>query len=230
MTSRTSITHPIRIDAVTCEPHAPGKIGITFCPGKQQISGLTGPWQRNLSLDVAAIAEFGAAAVVTLIEDHEFELLRVKGLGAEVIRHHMEWFHLPITDMDVPGPEFEAQWLAVGVSLRARLRDGFDVVVHCMGGLGRAGTIAARLLVELGMNPREAIARVREVRPGAIQTSEQARYVEALEKSDSTPWREVAGRRGNIPASVLRGYRSKSEMTQIRLENSGRIRLVRGSS
>ena len=37
--------------------------------------------------------------------------------------------------------------------------------------------IAARLLVELGMDPAEAIARVRAVRPGAIETPEQKRFV-----------------------------------------------------
>jgi hypothetical protein len=43
------------------------------------------------------------------------------------------------------------------------------------------------------------------------------RYVASLENTDSIPWREVAGRRGSVPASVLRGYRSKSEMTQAHL-------------
>ncbi|KAB0670340.1 helix-turn-helix transcriptional regulator [Geobacter sp. FeAm09] len=43
------------------------------------------------------------------------------------------------------------------------------------------------------------------------------KYAEALENSESIPWREVAGRRGSIPASILRGARSKAEMTQTRL-------------
>jgi hypothetical protein len=43
-------------------------------------------------------------------------------------------------------------------------------------------------------------------------------YVETLESpSDSTPWREVAGQRGNVPAAVLRGARGKEEITQTRL-------------
>jgi ADP-ribosyl-[dinitrogen reductase] hydrolase len=49
--------------------------------------------------------------------------------------------------------------------------------VHCRGGLGRAGTVAARLLAELGMAPADAISRVRAVRPGAIQTQAQREYV-----------------------------------------------------
>lgn len=37
--------------------------------------------------------------------------------------------------------------------------------------------IAARLMVELGTDPRQAIAEVRRVRPGAIQTAAQLQYV-----------------------------------------------------
>jgi ADP-ribosyl-[dinitrogen reductase] hydrolase len=64
-----------------------------------------------------------------------------------------------------------------GEKLRSILRRGLDVLVHCRGGLGRAGTIAARLLVELGMEPTKAIASVRAVRPGAIETSDQEIFV-----------------------------------------------------
>jgi protein-tyrosine phosphatase len=61
--------------------------------------------------------------------------------------------------------------------LRSILRNDSDVLVHCRGGLGRAGTIAARLLVELGMDPAKAIENVRAVRAGAIETSDQERFV-----------------------------------------------------
>ena len=91
---RTSVTHPLKIAAVQAGPRF-GRVGLTLCPGKQQVSGMTGPWQRDLGIDVAAIAAFGAAAVVTLIEDHEFASLRVPGLGKAVLSHHMDWLHLP---------------------------------------------------------------------------------------------------------------------------------------
>jgi ADP-ribosyl-[dinitrogen reductase] hydrolase len=89
----------------------------------------------------------------------------------------MLWFHLPIVDVSIPDQRFEDKWESAGEEVRALLRGGRDVLVHCRGGLGRAGTITARLLVELGMEPAEAIARVRAVRPGAIETPEQERFV-----------------------------------------------------
>jgi ADP-ribosyl-[dinitrogen reductase] hydrolase len=87
----------------------------------------------------------------------------------------MAWYHLPIVDVSLPEKDFERSWESAGEELRALLKRGADVVVHCRGGLGRAGTIAARLLVELGMDPKKAIATVRSARPGAVETSDQER-------------------------------------------------------
>ena len=167
--TRTSLTHPLQIAAIRPYPGS-GRIGITFCPGKKQPSAATGAWDRDLDVDVAAIAAWGASAVVTLVEGHELRSLKVEGLGDAVRRHNMDWIHAPIPDGSIPGVGFERDWPVLGADLRARLRAGDDVVVHCKGGLGRAGTVAARLMAEMGVPPREAIARVRQARPGAIET------------------------------------------------------------
>ncbi len=176
--ARTSITHPLLVAQVKASPDF-GAIGLTFCPGKKQPSGMTGGWDRDLDLDLDAISAFGASALVTLVEAHEMEMLGVPQIGEKTMLRHMDWFHLPIRDVSVPGREFEQAWQVHGPGLRARLRDGFSVVLHCKGGLGRAGTIAARLLVELGLEPSESIRQVRKARPGAIETAGQARYVAA---------------------------------------------------
>jgi ADP-ribosyl-[dinitrogen reductase] hydrolase len=173
---RTSLSHPLHIAETSPGPGL-GSIGITFCPGKKQPGALTGAWDRDLGIDLDAVNAFGAAALVTLIEDREISDLKVHGIGEETVLRHMDWLHLPITDVSVPGPDFEEAWQIHGPGLRARLRDGFNVVVHCKGGLGRAGTVAARLLIEMGTEPSEAISKVREVRQGAIETSAQERYV-----------------------------------------------------
>jgi ADP-ribosyl-[dinitrogen reductase] hydrolase len=178
---RTSTSHPLEIASVEGAAGR-GRIGITFCPGKKQASAWSGSWDRDLCVDLDAVEKWGAAVVVTLLEQQEIEALSVERLGEEVRRGHMEWMHLPIRDVSVPGPEFEEEWRSAGESLRARLRCGFDVVVHCKGGLGRAGTIAARLMVELGRAPAEAIRAVREVRPGALETAAQVDHVMKLAK------------------------------------------------
>ena len=173
---RTSLTHPLQIAALSAGPTF-GRVGITFCPGKYDRHAMSGYWERDLSRDLDAIRDWGAVAVVTLVEPNELVALRVEHLGEEVLRRKMLWFHLPIIDVSTPDEGFERQWVSAGAALRSLLRSGRDVLVHCRGGLGRAGTIGARLLIELGMEPAIAIRRVRAVRPGAIETGEQEKYV-----------------------------------------------------
>jgi ADP-ribosyl-[dinitrogen reductase] hydrolase len=138
---------------------------------------MTGEWDRDLALDLDRVRDWGAGAVVTLLEPKELTLLKVEQLGEEILRRNMIWFHLPIVDVSIPDEQFENEWNVAGEELRSMLRRGLDVLVHCRGGLGRAGTIAARLLIELGMEPTKAIEHVRAVRPGAIETSDQERFV-----------------------------------------------------
>lgn len=179
MGARTSVSHPLQIAFVAAGAGL-GSVGITFCPGKQQHHAATGAWARDLDLDVSVIADWGAASVVSLVEDHELASLGVTSLGEAARAAAMEWQHLPIRDVSVPDAAFETAWQKTGPALRNQLRAGFNVLVHCKGGLGRAGTVAARLLIDLGWTPAEALAAVREVRPGAVETRAQEAYVLAL--------------------------------------------------
>jgi len=179
--AKTSTTHPLRIDAI---PFADGaKLGLTLCPGKKQTHAATGAWDRDLALDLQAILDWGAKAVVTLMEDHELHRFKVPGMGDEVEAKGMDWYPLPIQDGGVPDASFERAWSYAGHRLRSLLTAGKREVVHCLGGLGRTGTIGARLLVDLGWSPQDAIIAVRKARPGAIETPTQERYVLALERS-----------------------------------------------
>lgn len=174
--ARTSQTHPLEIAEVRASP-SHGRIGITFCPGKHDHFAHTGAWERDLDLDLNAITAWGAKLVVTLIEPAELTILKVPHLGQEIRSRGIQWRHLPISDFSVPGEAFEQQWAMQGPEIREMLRNGDNVLVHCKGGLGRAGMIAARLLVELGMDPEEAIHAVRHVRKGAIETPSQLALV-----------------------------------------------------
>ena len=92
---RTSVTHPLQIASLSVAPGW-GRVGITFCPGKKQSGAMTGAWDRDLELDVRAIADWGTSTIVTLVEDHELHSLEVADLGASVEAAHMNWVHLPI--------------------------------------------------------------------------------------------------------------------------------------
>lgn len=172
---KTSTTHPLRMDEL--ELAGGGTIGLTLCPGKKQPSAMTGAWDRDLATDLCEIARWGATAVVTLMEPGELDRLQVSHLGDAVEERGMDWYQLAIPDGGIPDASFEAAWLYAGYRLHRILAQGKKVLIHCMGGLGRTGMIAARLLIELGSSPEEAITRVRQARPGSIETRSQEHYV-----------------------------------------------------
>ena len=172
----TSQSHPIRIDYVTPD-RCQGRIGMTLCPGKQEANAISGDWQRDLALDLQRIRNWGACGVVSLMEKEEMEWYGVADLPEKTLALGMQHFHLPIVDMDIPREGFEENWVVSGAELRSLLLSGDSIVIHCLGGLGRTGTITARLLIELGMDADTAISRVRTARPGAIQTIQQEVYV-----------------------------------------------------
>jgi len=172
---KTSDTDPLRIDEVA-DDGCGGALGLTFCPGKVQPDAMSGPWARDLAKDLQAVRDWGASALVNLLEVHEMRELQVPHL-AEAIGTSLAYFHLPIRDADIPGPDFERSWKTVGAELRRRLLDGEKILIHCKGGLGRTGTVAARLLVELGLEPEEAIRRIRRARPGSFEREAQEDYV-----------------------------------------------------
>jgi protein-tyrosine phosphatase len=183
--ARTSETDPLRIAVVLVRA---GQVGLTICPGKRGDSVYGASWERDLDTDVRVIREWGAAAVVTLIEDHEFEMLGVERLPQAVRDAGMEWHHLPIRDVQVPDARFEAGWASAGARLGDRLRNGERVLVHCRGGLGRTGMVAARLLVECaGATSQQALDAVRQARPGAVETPEQETWVLGLKTPSPIP-------------------------------------------
>src|SRR5713101_1598773 len=114
---RTSVTHPLLIADISAGLGF-GRVGITFCPGKHDRQAKSGHWDRDLAADLDAIRDWGAAAVVTLVEPRELVLLRVEHLGEEVRRRGMSWFHLPIVDVSTPDKGFERRWDIDGNDLR----------------------------------------------------------------------------------------------------------------
>ena len=176
MTPRlTSEKNPLRIDSVAV-PGEPGTIGMSLCPGKKDPYAKFGAWDRDLQADLQVIRDWGAAAIVSLMEHSEFWLLGVPDFEARV-SSDFRWLWLPIPDGGVPDEEFEKRWADAGPELHGRLAAGERVLIHCRAGLGRTGMIASRLLVEAGLTPVQAMMAVRRARPGTVETVPQEQYV-----------------------------------------------------
>lgn len=176
--ARTSLTHPLRIATL---PIGTGAVGVTFAPGKKQLKAMTGEWHRDIDLDLLAIKAWGAQHLISLIEPFELEELGIETLPDRAAAHGLDWVGLPIKDGDAPDHRFLDPWETLGPELVLSISSGGRVVVHCKGGLGRAGTVASMLLIQSGTaaSAEEAMAMVREARPGAIETSEQETFLKA---------------------------------------------------
>ena len=80
---RNSINTPLQIDSVAV-PNSEGVIGMMMCPGKKDYNSFHRPWHRDLDTDLSVVQKWGASAVVSLIEDFEFDYLEVPELGIQV--------------------------------------------------------------------------------------------------------------------------------------------------
>jgi hypothetical protein len=172
----TSDTDPIRVDFVPQDAHGlPGRLGLTFAPGKCG-RGAYADWDRDLAKDLARLRDhYQAQVVVSLIERFEMTRASIPRLLEAVKRAGMKSLWFPITDVSTPrAPEDPIPLVR---EIHAHLGAGDTVVVHCMGGLGRAGTIASCVLVARGLAPARAIEVIRAARPHAVETRAQEAFV-----------------------------------------------------
>ncbi len=160
-------------------PHAPHHLAwVTRIPKRPGLVIDRGAWLEEGRLlgcayprREAAIAGLARQGVSVLINLHE----RAHD-PTRLARHGMEELHLPVADFTPPSPrQLDRGVAAIAEALAA----GRRVAVHCAGGRGRTGTLLACYLVHQGLDPDPAIARVREVRPGAVETLAQVAAVEA---------------------------------------------------
>lgn len=87
---------------------------------------------------------------------------------------------------NVPVPDFHAptlEQLKMFLRLRRQFEPSTRMLLHCQGGSGRTGTFAAAYWISKGLPCSEAIAKIRAVRPGAIETPEQEQVLEQLAQS-----------------------------------------------
>ncbi|MCC7370651.1 MAG: dual specificity protein phosphatase family protein [Chloroflexi bacterium] len=125
----------------------------------------------------AALAALAGQGITLLVNLHQ-RAHRPERLA----QHAMTELHLPVRDFTAPSAEqIEQAVAALGQAQAERRR----VAVHCGGGLGRTGTVLACYLVAQGRTAEAAIAEIRRVRPGSVETAGQVAAVQAYAAAQS---------------------------------------------
>jgi len=92
----------------------------------------------------------------------------------------VNYLHIHSNDMGVP--EFDDLIKTVDF-IHQRITNNEPVMVHCLAGLGRTGTILACYLIKYqNLSADESIKKVRESRPGSIQSFSQEEIISQFEK------------------------------------------------
>lgn len=166
----------IRVDFLAPADHGlPGRLGLTIAPGKWR-PGLDHASDTLVRDDLVRLRDFyGTNVLVTLLGEFEMKRLAIPGLLATAKRVGLRSLWFPIPDVTAPVDMDGAVRLVDGIVEAVSRAE--TVVIHCRGGLGRSGTIAACCLVARGRDPGEAIALVRAARPGAVEVRDQEDFV-----------------------------------------------------
>ncbi len=120
--------------------------------------------------EVQWVIEQGVKSIVTIREDP---------LNDDWVKD-VNYLHVSSNDMGVP--EFADLTYAIDF-IHRRITNNEPVMVHCLAGMGRTGTILACYLIKYQkMSANEATEKVRKERPGSIQSYPQEEIIFRFEK------------------------------------------------
>jgi len=103
---------------------------------------------------------------------------------APLVKAGIKVVELSFPDGDPPPDDVVTKWLEL-VREEFSKPEQTTIAVHCVAGLGRAPVLVAIALIEMGMDPMEAIAYIRKRRRGAIN-ARQLKYIESYKRHSGT--------------------------------------------
>lgn len=140
-----------------------GQVALSPIPGR------SGSYETDLSV----VLTWEPDMVLTMTTQTELDRMGAADFGNDLAAVGTQWRHLPIVDFGAPDHHVEAKWVEVSRLSADVLGQGGKILIHCFGGCGRSGMAALRLMVEAGEAPNDAINRLRQTRPCAVETKDQ---------------------------------------------------------
>jgi atypical dual specificity phosphatase len=117
--------------------------------------------------ELAWLRQQGIEVLISLTEDPP-DQREVRAAGLLL-------YHVPVPDMTAPTQDELDRCLS---AIKKAQESGMGVGVHCAAGAGRTGVVLACYFVDKGDSARQAIHKVRQLRPGSVETAEQEEAVD----------------------------------------------------
>ncbi|KAJ3396707.1 hypothetical protein HDU92_002073 [Lobulomyces angularis] len=185
---RTSDTHPINITFIPISQNS-GSITMSSMPGKKvrldtgAVKGRAAV-NRDINSDFKRLSENGVKTIVCCLDDYELNFM---GVPTHVYMESAKKFNfnvirLPIVEGSCPQTVQELD--IVLNEIEKTLKNLENVLVHCRGGIGRAGLVVCCYLLKSKTcsSTSQSIKLVRSLRsPKAIETKRQEDYIRLYE-------------------------------------------------
>ena len=146
-------------------------------------------WKKPDNFSWIIEGKLAGSAIPTSIDEVEWVIdqgvksivtIREEPLDSDYT-NNVNYLHVHSNDMGVP--EFDDLVKTVNF-IHDRIVNDEPVMVHCLAGLGRTGTILSCYLIKYKkMSADDAIQKVRDERPGSIQSFSQEEIIFQFAKS-----------------------------------------------
>ncbi len=131
----------------------------------------------NAAAAIAEIAALNFHQVVSLLEPVEADALGLAREAELVAAQSMNYVSFAIPDMGQPACSEDFAQLAQ--RLFSEIEAGTNTLIHCRGGIGRSGLLAAAVLLIGGRSIQAAVAQVSRIRGVPVpETPQQAAWLQ----------------------------------------------------
>ncbi|MBO0721883.1 MAG: dual specificity protein phosphatase family protein [Blastocatellia bacterium] len=147
-----------------------------------------GEWLED---EIRSLREMGVDVLVSTLTDEEIieEGVSLADEPRYCINDRIEFLRFPIPDHTAP--PLDEKLVEFIKELSARIPAGKNIAIHCRAGLGRSTTIAACLMVSVGINPIKACEMISAARGFTVPETDDQRNL-IVQFADRSRNREFA--------------------------------------